>query len=182
MGAHKLLPRRLHNALVQMLGVKPCPVHIEGVTDSGIVNQIGILLADTRANGIEAVADFSRPGDHNVRWQMGIEGIGQPLYRDGGFGAEVGQIDSGVYPGIGSAATGHVYPVTQQLPGGGLQCARHRGQLLLHLPAVVGCAQIGEVDGNIAHSLLLYSPRVFNVITAANSKSPKASVTKSRRA
>ena len=91
--ADKLLRRTLHDGLVEVLGVKPRAVDIKRVLDRGIIDQIGILLFDARADGIEAVMHLHRAGHDNIARQMRVEGVGNPVDRDARVGAEVCHVD-----------------------------------------------------------------------------------------
>ena len=88
--------------------------------------------------------DLPGPGDHNVRGQVGVQGVGQALRRDGGAGAKIGHVGPGMDARVGPAAAGDVNPVAHHRLGRRLQGPGHGDQVLLHLPAVIRRAQIGQ--------------------------------------
>ncbi len=143
MGAHELVCCRLHDRLVQVLGIEPGSIHIKRILEPGIVNLIGVLLPGTGADGIEVLMDLKGLRHHDVTGKMGIEGVGQSLRRDGGAGTEVRHIATGVYSGISTPAAGHMDRVAHHHGSGFFQGFCHRGQILLNLPAVVVGAEIG---------------------------------------
>ena len=154
MGTHKLGSRRLHDALIQMPGIEPGPVHIEGILQPGIVDLIGIFLADAGADGIEVLIHLKGLRHHDIAGQMGIQGIGEPLHRDGRGGPEIRHIAPGVDPRVCAAAAGDVDAVAHHLGGSLFHGLCHRGQILLDLPAVVAGAEIGQKQGNVPHTVL----------------------------
>ena len=83
------------------------------------------------------------PGHHNVAGQMGIEGVGQPVHGNGGVGPEIGNIAQGVHSRVGAAAAGNMNAVAHDLGCRLFHSFRHRGQVLLDLPAVITGAEIG---------------------------------------
>ena len=125
-----------------MAGIEPHPVHIKGVSNPVIVNEVGIGFADARTNGVEALMHFPGLAHHHIRRQVRIEGIGQAVARDGGIGAEIGHVHPGVNPRIRAAAAGHMNPVPPHRFPRRLQGPGHSDQILLHLPAMVGGSQV----------------------------------------
>ena len=75
-------------------------------------------------------------------------------HRDGRCGAEIGHIDSCVNTGIGAAAAGHMDIMAYNHGDGLLQGLLNGCQILLHLPAMIAGAFIGQDQSNIAHAYL----------------------------
>ena len=155
MGADKLAGGLLHDLLIQVLGIEPGTVDIEGVLQAGVVNQVGILLPGAGTDGVEILMDFKGLRHHHILRQVGIQGIGQTVHRDGGGGAEIRHIALGVDPRVSPAAAGDVDAVAHHHGDGLLHGLLDGRQILLHLPAVIGSSEIAQKNRNISHGGIL---------------------------
>ena len=72
MGPHELACSLLHDFLIQMLRIEPCPVYIEGVPDPGIIDPVSIFLPGTGSDGIEIFMDIKSLCNDNIRRKMRI--------------------------------------------------------------------------------------------------------------
>ena len=145
MGAHEVPGRRGHHILVQMLGIKPGPVHKKGVADAGVVDPVGILLPVTGGDGVEFGGDLHRPGDHDVIGQAGVHRQREPVQGDAGGGFEIGHIDPGVDPGVGPPGPGAFHRMAHHQLQAFFQGLLHADGVFLDLPAVVGGAHIHQL-------------------------------------
>ena len=143
MGTHKLRRCRLHDLLIQVLGIKPGTIHIERIPDTGIVNGIRILFTDTGADGIEVFIHFKGLCHHDIHRKMGIERIGQPIHRNRRCGTEIGHIAPGMHTCIRTAAAGYMDIMLHDHGNSFFQGLLDRCQILLGLPTMVRCALIG---------------------------------------
>ena len=144
MGSHKLIGSSLHDLLVQMPRIEPSSVHIEGIPDTGVIDGIGIFFPDAGTDGIETFTDFKGLGHHNIHGKMGIEGIRQAIHRNGGCGAEIGNVNSCMDTRIRAAAAGYMHVMTYDHGNGFFQGLLDRCQIFLRLPAVISRSLISE--------------------------------------
>ena len=143
-GAHKPAGRRLHDLLVQVLGVKPGPVDEKGVADAGVIDAVGVLLFDAGTDGVEAVVDFRGLDHHNVLRQAGVHRQGEPVAGNGGGGTEVGDIGLRMDARVGTARAGALHRVAHHRCQRFLQGLLHGDGVLLDLPPVVGRPHIHQ--------------------------------------
>ena len=92
--------------------------------------------------------------------QMRVERIGDAVARDAGGGAEVGDIDARMYACVRAAAAGHMDRMSDDGGSRLLERLADGRDRLLHLPAVIGRAEIFKRQGNVAHRILPYHLRV----------------------
>ena len=171
--ADELLRRALHDGLVEVLGVKPRAVYIKRILDRGIIDQVGILLFDTRADGIEAVMHLHRAGHDDIPRQVRIEGVWNAVDRDARVGPEVRHIDLCMHACVRSAATGDMHLVSHDHRRRLFQRLTDRDIIFLYLPAVIGGPEVAECQGNVSHSVLPCQ-KSFTAQTAAAQSRPQA--------
>ena len=156
MRADKAVSRTLHDLLVQMLGIKPRAIDIKRIADAGIIDQIGIFLFDAGADCIEVLMHLHRIRHDNILRQVRVERIRDAVTWNAGRGAEIGDVDACVNACIRAAAAGHMHRMADDIRRGLLQRLRDGAGVFLHLPAVIGRAEIFKRQGNIAHTKLPY--------------------------
>ena len=175
-----------HHRLVQAFGVKIRPVYKKGVADPGVIDLIGVLLFQAGADGVKPLRHLARGDHYDVLRQPGVKGQRHPLAGDGGDRAEVGDIDPRVHPRVRPPGTGKADRMSHHLAHRLLQCLLDGGGILLYLPAVVGGADVHQLQGDIARRALpsgAHSPNPSaSTDTATSRPPPMAKVTASIRA
>ena len=151
MGADKLVGSPLHYGFIQVLGIEPGPVNIEGVADAGVINKVRIFLFDTGADGVEVIMNFPRIVNRDIVGQVRIERIGNPIHRNSGIGSEIGNVVLGMDAGICTAAAGDVDPVSHDFGCGTFHGAAYGYIIFLNLPTVVGGSFVTQGQGDISH-------------------------------
>ena len=99
--------------------------------------------------------------DDDILGQVRIERVRQPVAGNARGGPEIGDIHPRMDAGVRAAAAGHMHRMADDGGGSLFERLADGRDRLLHLPAVVGRAEILERQGNITHSFLpFYSPEV----------------------
>ena len=143
-----------------MLGVEPCTVDIKRIADAGIIDQIRIFLFDAGADGVEVLVHLHRVCHDDILRQVRVERIRDAVTRNAGGSAEIGDIDACVNACVRAAAAGHMHRMADDGRRRLFQRLADGRDRLLHLPAVIGCAEIFERQGDVAHRILPYHLRV----------------------
>ena len=154
MGAHELIRRSLHDLLIQVFRIKPGAIHIERVLDTGIINGIGIFLADAGADGIEVLPNLKGLRHHDIHRQVGIQGIREAADRDHRLRTEIGDVAAGVDTGVGAPAAGHMDTLARDHGHRFFQRLLNCGKIFLNLPAMIGCSLIFQNQCDITHTYL----------------------------
>ena len=136
--------RPVQKFLVQPLGIEVGPIDIKGVFEPGVIDPVGVLLFQARADGVEVLRHLPGGLHGDVLRRVGVDGEGQPVHGDAALRAEVGDVPLRVDAGVGPAAAGEVHRLSGDLLQGLLQRLTDRGGVFLHLPAVVGGAVVHE--------------------------------------
>ncbi len=119
--------------------------------------------------------------DDDILGQVRIERVRQPVTGNARGGPEIGDIHPRMDAGVRAAAAGHMHRMADDGGGSLFERLADGRDRLLHLPAVVGRAEILERQGNITHSFLpFYSPKCRSTIITASSAAPVRYATQSR--
>ena len=93
-------------------------------------------------------------GDDDVSGQVRVEGVWNAVHRNSRVRAEICYVDLRVNARVRPAAAGNMHLVAHDHGSGFLERLADRDIIFLHLPAVIGRAEVAERQGNVSHSVL----------------------------